>query len=113
MKRREGIPPTDEEILAYDNVPSDVAARYVGMSAPTIYAGLKQERVPFGFAVQNEETETWTYNISPGGLVKYKHEGKPIIQLGDLRELMADSAKEVLDAKMQSLDRVMRAVLDA
>jgi hypothetical protein len=83
------------------------------MSAPTIYAGLRQGRIPFGFAVENKETKTWAYNISPGGLVKYKHEGCPIIRLSELHEMMADSAKEVLDAKMQNLTRVMEAVMEA
>lgn len=113
MKRREITPPTDEEILAYDSVPPEVASRYIKMSAPTIYAGLRQGRIPFGFAVENKETKTWTYNISPGGLVKYKREGCPVIRLGELRELMADSAKEALDTKMQSITRLIDAVIGA
>ena len=37
MKKATKRPLTDEEIMAYDNVPIDVAARYIGWSSPTIY----------------------------------------------------------------------------
>ena len=66
MKKTAKRPLTDEEIMAYDNVPIDVAARYIGWSSPTIYRALREERAPFGLAVCSEETGTWTYNISPG-----------------------------------------------
>lgn len=114
MPRRTAVPPpSDEKVLSYDNVPIDVAAPYIGWSTPTLYAALQQERAPFGFAVQNEKGGGWVYNISPGGLVKYKREGAPIIRLGELRKMMADSAKEVLDAKIQNLNRVVEAVMGA
>lgn len=112
-RTRTSIAPTDEEIMSFDNVPPEVAGRYVKMSTPTIYAGLQQDRIPFGFAVENPETRTWTYNISPGGLVKYKHEGKPIIRLGDLRDVLTDYIKDYTDAKLGGLSKVLESVLSA
>lgn len=109
-RTRTGISPTDEEVLTYDNVPVDVAAKYVKMSTATINTGLQQDRIPFGFAVQNPKTGTWTYNISPGGLVKYKREGKPIIRLGDLRDVLTDYVKDYTDAKLGGLNRVLEMV---
>lgn len=69
--------PTDEEILSYTNVPVEVAARYIGWSSCNIAWALQQERAPYGHAAQtgvNRETgyPTYSYNISPGLLVKYK-----------------------------------------
>ncbi|MFQ9917447.1 MAG: hypothetical protein ACLRWQ_14640 [Flavonifractor plautii] len=46
MKKATKRPLTDEEIMAYDNVPIDVAARYIGWSSPTIYRALREERAP-------------------------------------------------------------------
>ena len=43
MKKATKRPLTDEEIMAYDNVPIDVAARYIGWSSPTIYRALREE----------------------------------------------------------------------
>lgn len=113
MKRKTTPAPTDEEILSYNAVPPEIAAPYIGSSTPTIYRALQDERAPYGYAVMNPGTETWSYNISPGGLFTYKREGRPVIQLGELREMIADIVKEALDANMQDLSRIMRAVTDA
>lgn len=113
MKRSNIPPPSDAEVLSFDNVPVEVAARYIGMSPPTMYAALQDERVSFGFAVENKQTRTWTYNISPGGLVKYKREGNPIIRLGDLRDLLTDFVGEYIDAKLSGLSKVIQVVMSA
>ena len=61
----------DSEILQYDDVPVDVASKYIGKSKPFIYYGLRDSRLPFGCAVQMESGK-WSYSISPGLLVAYK-----------------------------------------
>ena len=64
--------PTDEEILAFDNVPVEVAARYLDWTEQTLRLALREGRATFGIAVKDRAL---TYKISPGGLVKYKREG--------------------------------------
>lgn len=112
MRRSNAKPPTDEEILAYDSVPPEVAARYIRMSTPTIYAGLQDDRIPFGFAVENKETHTWTYNISPGGLVKYKREGRSILSVPAIKSVVADAIEELLAAKLGTINRLLPAIAD-
>lgn len=63
--------PADAEILMYDDVPPDVAARYIKKSKPFIYMGLRSGRLLFGAAVKMEGGK-WSYSISPGLLVAYK-----------------------------------------
>ena len=63
--------PTEEAILAYNNVPIELAAKFIGWSDITIRYALQEERAPFGMAAQNPKTGTWSYNISPGLLLKY------------------------------------------
>ena len=70
MKKTTPRTPTDEEILSYDSVPVEVAAKYIGWSSCNVVFALQQERAPFGIAARTGCT--WTYNISPGLLVKYK-----------------------------------------
>ena len=65
---------TDQEILACDNVPVELAARYLGSSTATLYEALQDERVPFGWAVQRNSN--WAYNISPGGAAHVPAEGR-------------------------------------
>ena len=98
MKKATKRPLTDEEIMAYDNVPIDVAARYIGWSSPTIYRALREERAPFGFAVCSEETGSWTYNISPGLL---------------LEEVMVRHVQEALDLRLAGVSALMGKVLSA
>lgn len=71
--------PTDAEILAYDNVPVDVAARYLDWPEQTVRLALREGRATFGIAVKDKAL---TYKISPGGLVKYKREGVPCFDYG-------------------------------
>ena len=106
MKKTAKRPLTDEEIMAYDNVPIDVAAR-------TIYRALREERAPFGFAVCSEETGTWTYNISPGLLVKYKRGDLPTYRLRELEEVMVRHVQEALDLRLAGVSALMGKVLSA
>lgn len=84
--------PTDEEILSYDNVPIAVAARYIGTPEATLRLALREERVPIiGFAVQG--TGHLIYNISPGGLVRYKRQGGEIIPFEHGLDILVDKAE--------------------
>jgi hypothetical protein len=62
--------PTDEEILAMDNVPVKTAADYLGVSYLHIYGILRSHTCPYGTAAKGKSN--WTYHISPGLLVAYK-----------------------------------------
>ena len=102
--------PTDEEILALDNVRPDIAGRYIGWSSPTITNALKQERAPFGFAAQNPETGSWHYNISPGLLVAYKRGTLPTYRLKEVVNLAAEGVERVLSAKLEGLKKLTDAL---
>ena len=113
MKKTAKRPLTDEEIMAYDNVPIDVAARYIGWSSPTIYRALRDERAPFGLAVCSEETGTWTYHISPGLLVKYTRGDLPTYRLRELEEVMVRHVQEAPDLRLAGVSALMGKVLSA
>lgn len=59
-----------ESVLAYDNVPVDIAAKYLGVGPMFIRCGLRERILPFGTALKRENR--YTYQISPGRLVDYK-----------------------------------------
>lgn len=63
--------PTDTDILALNNVPPRLAAKYLDMGALAMYYALQQGVAPFGYAVKNPGGK-YTYQISPGLLVAYK-----------------------------------------
>ena len=63
--------PTDTEILAANNVPPRMAAKYLGAGALSVYYALQQGVAPYGYAVKCPGGK-YTYHISPGLLVAYK-----------------------------------------
>ncbi len=99
--------PTDEEILAYNNVPVEVAAKYIGWSSCNIYRALQQERAPFGMAAKTG-ANSWTYNISPGLLVKYKHGEIQAYRLNEVIKLAADGIQEVLDSRLEAVAALVK-----
>ena len=105
--------PTDEDILAYNNVPVDVAAKYIGWSSCNVNRALQQERAPFGMAAQTGVNKksgmpTFTYNISPGLLVKYKHGEIQAWRLNEVLKMAADGIEQVLDARMEMVAELVK-----
>ena len=100
-KRKKAPPavPTDEEILAYDNVPIAVAARYIGMSENSLRLALREERARYlGFAVMG--MGHLVYNISPGGLVRYKRNGGEIIPFEHLQDVLVKTIVDEVERRM-------------
>ncbi len=93
---------TEAEILAYDNVPTDIAAAYIGLSPVKVRDGLIQGRAPYGHAVKNEQSGTWTYHISPGLLVKYKNGELMMWPQNDLIKRLADEVETLLNLRAKA-----------
>ncbi len=94
--------PTDAQILMYDNVPTKIAAAYIGMSAIRVCDSLKQGRAPFGYAVKSEESSTWTYSISPGLLVKYKNGELNMWPQNELINRLVDEVETLLNLRARA-----------
>lgn len=95
-KPREAAP-TDEAILAYDNVPVDIAARYLDWPEQTVRLALREGRAPFGTAVRGKNL---TYKISPGGLVRYKREGAPCFDYPTIKSLIQEAVEKTIREEM-------------
>lgn len=89
--------PTDDEILAYDNVPVDVAARYLDWPENTVRLALREGRASFGTAIRNNGI---THKISPGGLVRYKREGAPCMDYDTMKFMLEDVVRRVVREEM-------------
>ncbi|MEL4859793.1 hypothetical protein AAEU42_00925 [Pseudoflavonifractor phocaeensis] len=110
MKKSTLPVPGDEEIRAFENVPVDLAARYIGWSTPTIYRALQEGRAPFGFAVKCAGG-SWAYNISPGLLMKYKQGDLPTYRLREVEEIAVDGITRILDEKLGALRKLTEALV--
>ena len=109
MKKNALPVPTDDEIMAYANVPVGVAAKYIGWTDHALYYALQDQRVPFGVATKIQTQ--WSYNISPGGLVKYKNGDLPAYTLKDLETMVMDRAEQAWDLKLSGVSKVINTVL--
>lgn len=109
MKKSASSIPTDDEIMAYANVPVEIAAKYIGWTGHALRYALQDQRVPFGVATK--VTSQWSYNISPGGLVKYKRGDLPAYTLKDLESLVMERAEQAWDLKLRGVSDVINTVL--
>lgn len=66
---------TDDEIRKMPKITIRVAADYLGISPNLLTLGMRNNVLPIGFAVKNEDTyrESWSYSIIPERLIAYNH----------------------------------------
>lgn len=52
-----------------------IAADYLGISPMAVSYGMRNNQLPIGFAIHNEDryTDSWSYNIIPERLIAYNH----------------------------------------
>ena len=75
-----------------------------------LYEALQDERVPFGWAVQHNSH--WSYNISPGALVRYKREGLPMYRLKDVSEIICEDVNRLIDQRMSLVGKLTSVLLE-
>ncbi len=93
--------PTREEIMQYNSVPVEVAAKYIGISDKRLRFAMQDERVPFGFVSINYDAKTYsgnayTYNISPGLLVAYKEGTLPASSMAGALNILIDAIRDLV-----------------
>ena len=66
---------SDEEIRNMPRITIKIAADYLGISASMLTLGMRNDLLPIGFAVHNEDRyrDSWTYTIVPERLIAYNH----------------------------------------
>lgn len=63
-----------------ENMTIKEVANRINRSPTWVGLALQQQRVPFGIAVHNEQTDTWSYHISRAGFENYIN-GKFLFEL--------------------------------
>lgn len=66
---------TDDEIRGLSKITIKAAADYLGISPNMLTLGMRNNLLPIGFAVKNEDRyrESWSYTIVPERLIAYNH----------------------------------------
>lgn len=97
--------PTDAEILAYDNVPVDIAARYLNWPENTVRLALREGRACFGTSIRDKGI---THKISPGGLVRYKRDGAPCMDYETMSYMLEGIVRKVIQ---EELDQIASSII--
>ena len=69
---------TDDDIRSKSKITCQIAGDYLGVSANAVSLGMRNNLLPIGFAVHNEEndrpySESWSYHIVAERLIAYKY----------------------------------------
>lgn len=66
---------SDEEIRNFKKITCKIAADYLGISPMAVSIGMRNDLLPIGFAIQNEDrySESWSYQIIAERLIAYKY----------------------------------------
>lgn len=69
---------TDDDIRSKPKITCKIAGDYLGISANAVTLGMRNNLLPIGFAIHNEEkdklySESWSYHIIAERLIAYKY----------------------------------------
>jgi hypothetical protein len=96
---------TDDEIRNMPKITIKIAAGYLGISPNILTLGMRNNVLPVGFAVHNEDRyrDSWTYAIVPERLIAYNH--------GKINEVQVESIEKNLTTIINQFDEMKRDLL--
>jgi hypothetical protein len=82
-----------------------VAADYLGISPNMLTLGMRNNLLPIGFAVHNEDRyrDSWTYTIVPERLIAYNH--------GRINEVQVQNIEKNLNTIITQFEEMKRDLL--
>lgn len=102
---------TDEDIRNMSKITCKIAADYLGISPMAVSIGMRNDFLPIGFAIHNEErdrtySESWSYHIIGERLIAYKYGKTSEVQVQNiesqstrLHKMLVQYKKDIADYK--------------
>lgn len=96
---------TDEEIRQFPKITCKIAADYLGISPMAVSIGMRNDLLPIGFAIKNEDkfSESWSYQIIDERLIAYKH--------GKITNVQVQSIEKNLDTIILQFEEMKKDLL--
>lgn len=96
---------TDEEIRNLKKITCKIAANYLGVSPMAVSIGMRNDLLPIGFAIHNEDsyTDSWSYNIIDERLIAYKH--------GKITQIQVDNIERNLETIINQFEEMKKDLL--
>ena len=93
---------TDDEIRAMPKITIKIAADYLGISTNLLTLGMRNNVLPIGFAVKNEDAyrESWSYSIIPERLIASNH--------GKINEIQVEGIEKNLSRIISQFEDLKR-----
>ncbi len=87
---------SDDEIRNMPKITLKIAADYLGISPNMLTLGMRNDLLPIGFAVQNEDRyrESWSYTIVPERLIAYNHGKINAVQVENIEKNLSTLIKQ-------------------
>lgn len=96
---------SDDEIRNMPKITLKIAADYLGISTTMLTLGMRNNLLPIGFAVKNEDrySDSWSYSIVPERLIAYNH--------GKINQLQVEGIEKNLKTIIDQFDEMKRDLL--
>lgn len=96
---------TDDEIRKMKKITCKIAGDYLGISSMAVSIGMRNNLLPIGFAVHNEDrdrtySESWTYHIIAERLIAYKY--------GRISEVQVQNIEKNLSTIIQQFEEMKK-----
>jgi hypothetical protein len=93
---------TDDEIRSMSKITIKIAADYLGISTNMLTLGMRNNLLPIGFAIRNDDNPyraSWTYSIVAGRLIAYNHGKINEVQIENIENSINTIVKQFEEMK--------------
>ena len=102
---------TDDDIRNKTKITCQIAGDYLGISANAVSIGMRNNLLPIGFAVHNEEndrgfSESWSYYIVAERLIAYKY-----VKISEVRVQNIENNLETIIKEFESMKNELLFIL--
>ena len=93
---------TDDDIRNMKKITLQIAGQYLGIAPLAAALGMKNDLLPIGFGVHNEDRyrDSWTYTIVPERLIAYNH--------GKINEIQVQNIEKNLNTIINQFEEMKR-----
>lgn len=94
----------DDEIRNMKKITCKIAGDYLGISSMAVSIGMRNNLLPIGFAVHNEErdraySESWSYHIVAERLIAYKYGRISEVQVQNIEKNLSTIIEQFVEMK--------------
>lgn len=96
---------TEDEIRNISKITCKIAGDYLGISPMAVSIGMRNDLLPIGFAVHNEDryTDSWSYHIIAERLIAYKS--------GKISEVQVQNIEKNLETIIEQFQEMKKDLL--